>query len=64
MELEAFYAAKYTPLEVNESELARAILHAHVAHHSPPLTCFTEKEVLHALSLQTGQVLWIRRCAL
>ena len=64
MELEAFYAARYAPLEVNDSELARAVLHAHVAHHSPPLTCITEEEVLDALSLQTGQVQWIRRCAL
>ena len=63
MELQAFYAAKYTPLK-KDSELARASLHAHVAHHSPPLTCITEEEVQHALSLQTGQVLWIRRCAL
>ena len=51
MELKAFYAAKNTPLEENDSELARAMLRAHVAHHSPPLTCITEENVLHALSL-------------
>ena len=50
MELQALYASKYTPLEENDSEPARAILHAHVAHQSPPLTSITAEEFLHALS--------------
>ena len=54
-QLQAFYESKYTP-DRDDSQLAQAVLHAHVSGHSPPIQCITVDQINFVLGLcNTGK---------